>query len=159
GNGMGHIDLSRGADAIVVAPASADFIAKVAQGHADDLLSTLCCARDVRLLVAPAMNRQMWSNAATQRNVQRLRDDGVMVSGPDALATPTGVARVDVQSAADMAKAVDARVAECDVFIGVAAVADYTVAAPAAQKVKKRNEPLTITLQPTVDILASVAAR
>src|SRR5581483_9057959 len=83
GNGMGHIDLSRGADAIVIAPASADFIAKLAHGHADDLLSTLCCARDVRLFVAPAMNRQMWSNAATQRNVEQLRNDGVAILGPD----------------------------------------------------------------------------
>ncbi len=76
-NAMGHIELSRGADAIVVAPASADFIAKLAHGHADDLLSTLCLARDCPLLVAPAMNRQMWSNAATQRNVAQLRADGV----------------------------------------------------------------------------------
>src|SRR5512147_2014110 len=81
-NGMGHIDLSRGADAIVVAPASADFLAKVAHGHADDLLSTLVCARDCPLFVAPAMNRQMWGNAATQRNVARLLADGVTVIGP-----------------------------------------------------------------------------
>src|SRR5512140_2903241 len=77
GNAMGHINLSREADAIIVAPASADFLAKLAQGHADDLLSTLCSARDVGLFVAPAMNRQMWSNAATQRNVAQLRADGV----------------------------------------------------------------------------------
>ena len=81
-NGMGHIDLSRGADAIVVAPASADFLAKVANGHADDLLSTLTLARDCALFVAPAMNRQMWANAATQRNVARLVADGVVVLGP-----------------------------------------------------------------------------
>ena len=81
-NGMGHIDLSRGADAIVVAPASADFLAKAANGHADDLLSTLTLARDCPLFVAPAMNHQMWGNAATQRNVARLVADGVIVLGP-----------------------------------------------------------------------------
>src|SRR5512135_3039524 len=70
--GMAHIHSSRFADAIVIAPASADFIAKLAHGLANDLLSTLCLARDCPLLVAPAMNKQMWSNAATQRNVQRL---------------------------------------------------------------------------------------
>lgn len=83
GNGMAHIDLSRVADAIVIAPASADFMARLAHGHADDLLSTLCLARDCPLSVVPAMNRQMWSNPATQRNVAQLRDDGVAVWGPD----------------------------------------------------------------------------
>jgi phosphopantothenoylcysteine decarboxylase/phosphopantothenate--cysteine ligase len=81
-NGMGHIELSRGVDAIVLAPASADVIAKIANGLGDDLLSTLCLAREAPLLVAPAMNRQMWSNRATQRNVARLRADGVTVIGP-----------------------------------------------------------------------------
>ncbi len=81
-NGMGHIDLSRGADLIVVAPASADFLARLAQGRADDLLASLCLARDCRLAVAPAMNRQMWSHAATQRNVAQLVADGVVVLGP-----------------------------------------------------------------------------
>jgi phosphopantothenoylcysteine decarboxylase/phosphopantothenate--cysteine ligase len=243
-NGMGHIDLSRGADLIVVAPASADFLAKIAHGHADDLLSTLCIARDCPLFVAPAMNRQMWGNAATQRNVAQLVADGVtvlgpgsgeqacgetgdgrmlepeeifaalaawaqpkslagrrvlltagptiepidpvrgitntssgkmgyalaqaaaeagaqvtMVSGPTALDTPAGVARIDVRSAGEMAAAVDARVAQCDIFIAVAAVADYTPEAPSERKIKKDGAPLTITLKPTVDILASVAAR
>ena len=243
-NGMGHIDLSRGADAIVVAPASADFLAKVAHGHADDLLSTLASARDCPLLVAPAMNRQMWANAATRRNVAQLAADGVivlgpgigdqacgetgegrmlepeeilaalvawtqpkvlmgkrvlltagptfeaidpvrgitnlssgkmgfalaqaaaeagatvtLVSGPTALATPANVARVDVQSAADMADAVTARVGACDVFIAVAAVADYTPVEPSDRKRKKDGKPLTLALQPTVDILATIAAR
>src|SRR5215467_3089693 len=81
-NAMGHIDLSRGADAIVVAPASADFIAKLANGHADDLLSTLCLARNCPLLVAPTMNVQMWNNPATQRNIARLQSDGIEVLGP-----------------------------------------------------------------------------
>jgi len=82
-NGMAHIELSRGADLIVIAPASADFLAKLAQGRCDDLLSTLCLARECPLLVAPAMNRQMWESPATQRNVAQLRDDGVAVLGPD----------------------------------------------------------------------------
>ena len=81
-NAMPHIDLSREADAILVAPASADFIAKLAHGLADDLLSTLAVARTCPLLVAPAMNVQMWANAATQRNVQQIRADGVHVLGP-----------------------------------------------------------------------------
>ena len=82
--GMAHIDLTRGADACLVAPATADLIAKLAHGLADDLLSTLCLARDCPLLVAPAMNRQMWSNPATRRNLARLREDGVAILGPAA---------------------------------------------------------------------------
>src|SRR5476651_2565904 len=81
-NAMGHIDLSRHADAIVVAPASADFIAKLAHGFADDLLSALCLARDCPLLIAPAMNVQMWGKAATQRNIAQLRADGIAILGP-----------------------------------------------------------------------------
>ncbi len=243
-NAMGHIDLSRHADAIIVAPASADFIAKLAHGAADDLLSTLCLARDCGLLVAPAMNRQMWSAAATQRNVAQIRADGVevlgpgsgdqacgeigdgrmlepeeilaaliasaqpkhlagkhvlltagptfeaidpvrgitnsssgkmgfalaqacaeagavvtLVAGPTALATPAGVTRHDVTSAADMAAAVDARIASADIFIAVAAVADYTPVKPSASKVKKSDAALTLEFKPTVDILARVAAR
>ncbi len=243
-NGMGHINLSRGADAIVVAPASADFLAKLAHGHADDLLSTLALARDCRLFVAPAMNRQMWANAANQRNVAQLVADGVvvlgpgvgeqacgetgegrmqepeeifaavmasaqpkvlagkrflltagptfeaidpvrgitntssgkmgfalaqaaaeagaavtLVSGPTPLATPPGVLRIDVTSAAQMASAVDSSLRGVDAFVAVAAVADYTPAAPAAKKVKKSDAPLTIALKPTADILANVAAR
>ncbi len=81
-NGMAHIDLTRGAAALLVAPATADFIAKLAHGFADDLLSTLCLARDCPLLVAPAMNRQMWDSPPTRRNVAQLRADGVAVLGP-----------------------------------------------------------------------------
>jgi len=243
-NAMGHIALSRGADAIVVAPATADFIRKLAHGAADDLLSTLCLARECPLLVAPAMNRQMWWNAATQRNVAQLAADGIAILGPDtgelacnengegrmleaaeiyaalvasrqpkvlagkrvlltagptfeaidpvrgitnsssgkmgfalaqaaaeagatvtivagptSRATPAGVTRIDVTSAAQMADAVFARVAACDIFIGVAAVADYTPQQPSGQKVKKSGEPMTLTLKPTTDILATVAAR
>ena len=243
-NGMGHINLTRGAAAIVVAPASADFLAKVANGHADDLLSTLALARDCPMFVAPAMNRQMWASGATQRNIARLVADGVVVlgpgtgdqacgetgdgrmlepeeileaiiavtqpkllqgrtvlltagptfeaidpvrgitntssgkmgyalaqaaaeagaavtliSGPTSLPTPTGVARIDVTSAAQMAAAVDANLGNVDAFVSVAAVADYTPVAPAASKIKKSNGTLTIALRPTVDILTTVAAR
>ena len=79
---MAHIELSREADIILVAPASADFLAKLAHGLADDLLSTLALARNCPLLVAPAMNLQMWSNPATQRNVATLRADGITLLGP-----------------------------------------------------------------------------
>jgi phosphopantothenoylcysteine decarboxylase / phosphopantothenate---cysteine ligase len=80
---MGHIQLSRVADLIVVAPATADLLAKMAQGRADDLASTLLLATDTRVLAAPAMNVRMWSHAATQRNLAQLREDGVLFVGPD----------------------------------------------------------------------------
>lgn len=85
-NNMAHIDVTRGADAILIAPCSADFIYKLAHGVCDDLLSTMCLARPrhVPLLVAPAMNVEMWTNPATQRNVQQLRDDGITIFGPAA---------------------------------------------------------------------------
>ncbi len=79
---MAHIELGRGADALLIAPATADFIAKLAHGMADDLLSSLCLARELPLLVAPAMNRQMWQNPATQRNVARIKADGIQILGP-----------------------------------------------------------------------------
>ena len=81
-NAMAHIDLSRQADLIVVAPASADFLACIANGLADDLLATMVLARDCPLLVAPAMNRQMWENPATQRNIACLAGDGIGILGP-----------------------------------------------------------------------------
>jgi phosphopantothenoylcysteine decarboxylase/phosphopantothenate--cysteine ligase len=98
-NNMAHIDLTRGADAVVVAPASADFLARVANGMADDLLTTLCLARPraTALLAAPAMNREMWDNPATQRNLARLREDGVTVLGPacgDQACGETGLGRM-----------------------------------------------------------------
>ena len=243
-NAMGHINASRGAQAILVAPASANFLAKLAHGVADDLLSTMCMARECPLWVAPAMNVQMWQNPATRRNIERLRADGVtilgpgsgelacnefgdgrmlepeqlfeavaslripkhlggkrvlvtagptfeaidpvrgitnassgkmgfaiaraathagasvtMIAGPTSLPTPIGVERIDVRSAAQMHDAVIARVDDADVFVAVAAVADYTPKASSERKLKKRDEALTITLEPTVDILASVAAR
>src|SRR5262245_15671312 len=106
-NGMGHIDLSRGAKAIVVAPASADFLAKIANGHGDDLLSTLTLARDCALFVAPAMSWQMWANGANQRNVARLAADGVVVLAPgvgDQACGETGAGRM--QEPADIFEAV-----------------------------------------------------
>ncbi|MEM1428616.1 MAG: bifunctional phosphopantothenoylcysteine decarboxylase/phosphopantothenate--cysteine ligase CoaBC [Pseudomonadota bacterium] len=80
---MGHIELSRAADLVVVAPATADLMAKMAQGHADDLASTLLMATDKRVLIAPAMNVRMWEHPATQRNLETLRRDGILIVGPD----------------------------------------------------------------------------
>jgi phosphopantothenoylcysteine decarboxylase/phosphopantothenate--cysteine ligase len=94
---MGHIELSRDRDVIVVAPASADFLAKLAHGLADDLLSSLCLARRCPLIVAPAMNVEMWENVATQRNVETLGADGVRVAGPaagDQACGETGMGRM-----------------------------------------------------------------
>jgi phosphopantothenoylcysteine decarboxylase/phosphopantothenate--cysteine ligase len=86
-NAMAHINLTRAADAVLVAPASADFMAKLAQGRADELLSLLCLARPIQscpLLLAPAMNREMWAHPATQRNLAQLRADGSIILGPGA---------------------------------------------------------------------------
>ena len=80
---MGHIELSRAADIILVAPATADLMAKMAGGHADDLASTLLMATDKRVLIAPAMNVRMWDHAATQRNLRTLKSDGILVAGPN----------------------------------------------------------------------------
>ncbi len=240
---MGHIELSRDRELIVVAPASADFLARLAAGRASDLLSALCLARRCPLLVAPAMNVEMWENPATQRNAAALRADAVriagpaagdqacgetgmgrmleaaeilreieallgpkalagkrvlvtagptqepidpvrvltnlstgkmgyavaraaeeaggdvtLVSGPVSLATPPGVARVDVRTAQEMFDAVKARARGCDVFVSVAAVSDYRVRNRAARKIKKRNgEGLTLQLEENPDILAWVA--
>lgn len=241
---MGHIELSRDRHLIVVAPASADFLAKLAHGLADDLLSSLCLARRCPLIVAPAMNVEMWENAATQRNVDVLHADGVrvagpaagnqacgetgmgrmlepaqlleeigaffapkrlagkrvlvtagpteepvdpvrvitnassgkmgfavaraaqeagadvtLVSGPVSLATPAGVARVNVRTAQEMFEAVKKSAPACDVFISVAAVSDYRVKHPAQQKIKKANgKELALQLEENPDILAWVAA-
>ena len=240
---MGHIELSRDRELIVVAPASADFMAKVAHGLADDLLSTLCVARRCPLMLAPAMNVEIWENAATQRNLGMLRDDGVLiegpvagdqacgetgygrmlepaqiaaeieaffapkrlagkrvlvtagpteepidpvrvltnassgkmgyavaraaqeagaevtlVSGPVSLATPAGVARIDVRTAQEMFEAVKKRAPSSDVFISVAAVADYKAKNPSTQKIKKANgRALTLELEENPDNLAYVA--
>ena len=243
-NNMAHIDLGRDADAILVAPATADFIARVAQGRADDLLSTLALARDVPLIMAPAMNRQMWESPPTQRNVALVRGDGVtvfgpatgeqacgevgmgrmlepeellerlegffvpkvlagrkvvmtagptfeaidpvrgitnissgkmgyalaracaqaggevvLVSGPVSLPVPAGVRCVPVASALQMRAAVLEALPGAQVFIGVAAVADYRPLTTAEHKLKKTSDTLTVALTPNPDILAEVAAR
>ena len=246
-NGMPHIELSREADAILVAPASADFLAKLVHGNADDLLSTMCLARNCPLLVAPAMNKQMWESPATQRNVAQLLKDGVMILGPDSgvqacgetglgrmlepedlfanlfsslnaelpakpfagkrvlitagptiekidpvraitnlssgkmgysiaeaaiemgaevilVSGPTNLTAPDlaeivaVESGTEMLNAVMANISNQDIFISVAAVADYRVANPSAEKIKKSNASLNIELVPNEDILAKVAA-
>lgn len=240
---MGHIELSRDRELIIVAPASADFMAKVAHGLADDLLSALCVARRCPLMLAPAMNVEMWENAATQRNLHLLREDGVLlagpaagdqacgeigmgrmlepaqiaaqiedffqpkllagkrvlvtagpteepidpvrvltnvssgkmgyavaraahdagaevtlVSGPVALATPPGVLRVNVRTAEEMFEAVKKAAKSNDVFISVAAVADYRVKNRAVQKIKKGNGGLSLELEENPDILSWVAS-
>lgn len=244
GNGMAHINLSREADLLLVAPASANYLGKIANGIADNLLTTLTLARDCPLFVAPAMNRQMWNNPATQRNIATLIGDGVTVLGPDSgeqacgeigdgrmlepaellaeviahfqiknlrgrkvlmtagptfeaidpvrgitnlssgkmgfaiaraahdagaevtlvcgpvsLPTPRGVVRVDVTSALEMHTEVMHRAAEQDVFIGVAAVADYRPKSTSPRKTKKDGAPPpVIELVQNPDILADVAA-
>ncbi len=241
---MGHIELSRDRELILVAPASADFMAKVALGLADDLLSTLALARRCPLMLAPAMNVEMWDSPATHRNVLALRDDGVLVagpgagdqacgetgmgrmleaaelleavesffqpkvlagkrvlvtagpteepidpvrvitnlssgkmgfsvaraareagaevtlvSGPVALASPAGVARVDVRSADAMFDAVKAVAGACDIFVSVAAVADYKVKNASREKIKKSDgKPMSLELEPNPDILSYMAS-
>lgn len=249
---MGHIELARWADRIVVAPATADLLARLANGHADDLVTTLCLATTAPLTVCPAMNHRMWLHPATQANISLLRERGaqvigpedgplaegesgpgrltephaivaalaalkdpadapeatqelkglrvvisagptyedldpvryvgnrssgkmgyalaaaavrqgaqvVLVSGPVHLPTPAGVQRVDVRSAAQMRSAVlDALPA--DIYIGAAAVSDYTPRQIAPQKLKKTagTQTLTLELVRTADILAEVAAQ
>ncbi len=243
GDGMEHIHLGRQADLLLIAPASADFLARLSLGLANDALTTLCLAHEGPLAVAPAMNQAMWRHPTTQEHVQRLRERGVkilgpatgdqacgeqgpgrmlepaeiiaglgdlfgepvlrglkvmltagptreaidpvrylsnhssgkmgyaiaaaaqragarvtLVSGPSALATPAGVERIDVESAADMRDEVLSRLADMDIFIGAAAVADYRVAEPAEQKIKKSDELLQLSLVRNPDILSEVAA-
>jgi len=241
-SGMGHIELARWADQVLVAPATASFIARLAHGLADDLLSTICLATTAPLVLAPAMNQQMWLNPATQANCALLRERGVtlagpatgsqacgetgpgrmmepadlvallhlpsslalegkhvvvtagptyedidpvryignrssgkmgfavseaaalmgarvsLVAGPVKLATPAGVHRTDVRSAREMRDAAVALAASADVFVGVAAVADFTPEKPATQKIKKGASKLKIDLVRTPDILGEVAA-
>ena len=242
-NGMPHIELSRDANAILVAPASADFIAKLVHGRADDLLSTLCLARDCSLLVAPAMNKQMWENSATQRNITQLKKDNVTILGPDsgeqacgevgrgrlleaeallllvnahftpkllagkhvlitagatvemidpvraitnlssgkmgyaiaqaaadmgaevtlvsgvtALTIPKNVNNIVATSAEKMYQAVMSNISKQDVFISVAAVADYSPVETAIEKIKKSEASLVINLKRNQDILADVAS-
>lgn len=241
--GMGHIELARWADAVLVAPASANFMARLAQGRADDLLSTVCLATEAPVAVAPAMNQQMWGNAATQANLATLKKNGVrifgpaegsqacgevgpgrmlepaelvmlvsdlfasgeldgltvvvtagptweaidpvrgltnrssgkmgyavaaaaveagarviLISGPTSLPDPERAHTIRVESAQEMHDAVHAHVADADIFIGVAAVADYRPTQAAKDKIKKTQEKMTLELARTPDILASVAA-
>lgn len=246
-NGMPHIELSRDADAILIAPASADFLAKLVHGRADDLLSTLCLARDCSLLVAPAMNKQMWENPATQRNIAQLIKDNItilgpvsgeqacgeiglgrmleaehllddltsfftqkllagkrvlitagatlemidpvraitnlssgkmgyalaksaadmgaivtLISGATAMGAPANVTNIRATSADAMYQAVMQNIASQDIFISVAAVADYTPVETLAQKIKKTDSAadtmLNLSLKKTKDILADVAS-
>jgi phosphopantothenoylcysteine decarboxylase/phosphopantothenate--cysteine ligase len=246
-NNMPHIDLTRGVDAIVIAPCSADFMSKLAHGACDDLLSTLCVARPLLLplLIAPAMNVEMWQNPATQRNLRQLREDGIqilgpeagdqacgetgmgrmlepeylleevvaalhlkllagkrvlitagptfepidpvrgitnlssgkmgyaiaraareagaevtLVSGPTALAAPYGLHRINVHTAQQMYDVVLSHAADQDIFIAVAAVADWRVANVSEQKLKKTADGGAPQLQfeQNPDILAAVAA-
>lgn len=244
--GMGHIELARWADLIVVAPATADLIARIAQGHANDLLTTLILATDAKIALAPAMNQGMWRNAVTQSNVQKLINRGfkilgpdvgnqacgdvgpgrmlepstlverlansyesmvltgkkivitagptqenidpvryitnhssgkmgfaiaeaaveqgaevILVSGPVALKTPDKVKRIDVISAKDMLQACEETM-PCDLFIAVAAVADFKPQLVASQKLKKQadNETgLLLELIRNPDILATISKR
>jgi phosphopantothenoylcysteine decarboxylase/phosphopantothenate--cysteine ligase len=240
---MGHIELARWADLVLVAPATADFMARLACGMADDLLTTLCLATTAPLVLVPAMNQQMWQAPATQGNKAVLVQRGIrfvgpaegdqacgefgpgrmvepaqivdalsaafatgeltgrrvlvtagptreaidpvryisnrssgkmgyaiaraaaeagaavtLISGPVSLAAPDGVNCVTVESAAEMADAVLKHVAECDIFIAAAAVADYRCASPARRKIKKSDAEWILTLAATTDILARVAS-
>ena len=240
---MGHIELARWAQIVLIAPASADFIARLAVGRADDLLTTLCVATEAPILLAPAMNRVMWANKATQANIETLVARGVrilgpgsgnqacgeigvgrmweplklaevlleppvnaglltglnvlitagptrerldpvryltnrssgkmgfavaaaareagahvtVVSGPVQLQTPVGVTRINVESARDMYAAVHRHVADADVFIAAAAVADFQPVTVAKQKIKKQGGSVNLELEPAPDIIKSVA--
>ena len=243
---MGHIELARWADSVVIAPATANLIAKLANGLADDLLTTSCLATDAPIFIAPAMNTKMWQHRATQRNVERLRDDGVtvlgpgegeqacgewgpgrmiepaeiaetvvaamrtaqslagvkvlitagptrefldpvrfisnrssgrqgfalaeaardagaevtLVAGPVQLPTPANVQRIDVVSAREMKAAVGERVTAADIFISVAAVADYRPSHFYQQKMKKierENGEMRVAFKENDDIVGSIA--
>ena len=242
---MGHIELARWADLVLIAPATADFLARLAHGRADDLLTTLCLATASPIAVAPAMNRLMWANAATQANVATLKGRGVsflgpaegdqacgevgpgrmlepleiasrvdvllppigpltgqrvlitagptreridpvrfisnrssgkmgfavaqaareagaevvLVAGPVALPTPSGIRRIDVESAADMLNAVLREVDGTDIFISTAAVADYRPERAATQKIKKASDKMNLEMERTIDVIGTVAAR
>jgi phosphopantothenoylcysteine decarboxylase / phosphopantothenate---cysteine ligase len=243
-NNMVHINLTRQADLVLIAPATANLMAKLANGIADDLLTTLCLASTLPLMVAPAMNREMWQAPATQRNMAQLKADGVqilgpgsgeqacgeigdgrmlephelvaavcahfqpqvlkgvkvlltagptcepidpvrmitnrssgktgyalaraaqeagaevtLVSGPTNLPCPHGVSRVSVQTAQQMHDAVMQRAQASDIFVAVAAVADWRVANASAEKLKKTdNQPPTLEFALNPDILKDVAS-
>jgi phosphopantothenoylcysteine decarboxylase / phosphopantothenate---cysteine ligase len=238
-----HIAVAQRTDLLLVAPATADTLAKFAQGIADDFLTTLYLASTAPVVVAPAMNVNMWNHAATQANLDVLRSRGVhvvnpdegylacgmtgagrlagqeqivtavrealrfkrdlegqavlitagptcedldpvryltnrssgkmgyavaeatarrgaktiLISGPTSLETPNGVQRIDVRTAEEMLRAVNENFEKATIAIFAAAVADYRPAKSFDQKIKREKEPLTITLEPNADILATVA--
>ena len=238
-----HIAVAQRTDLLLVAPATADILAKFARGIADDFLTTLYLASTAPVVVAPAMNVNMWNHAATQENVEMLRARGVrivdpdegylacgmtgagrlagqqaivaavhealhavrdlagekilvtagptresldpvryltnrssgkmgyavaeaaakrgahvlLVSGPASLETPAGVERIDVQTAEEMHAAVLEKMKDCSIAFFAAAVSDYRPAEPNGQKIKRNKEPMNLSLEPTPDILASVA--
>ncbi len=239
---MGHIELARWADLVLIAPASADFMARISHGQADDILSTLILATSAQIAVAPAMNRAMWANSSTQTNLKVLAERGyhifgpaegeqacgdvglgrmsepdeigrlsaalfdtgrlagrhfvitggptrealdpvryisnhssgkmayalaaeavaegakvTLISGPVALQTPGSVNRIDVVSAAEMLQVTLEHASDCDVFIGVAAVADYRAAQIESKKSKKSEEQMQLTLLRNPDIISEVA--
>ncbi|ODB93989.1 phosphopantothenoylcysteine decarboxylase [Candidatus Thiodiazotropha endoloripes] len=240
---MDHISLARWAELVLVAPATANFMAKLASGQADDLLTTLCLATTAPISIAPAMNHQMWLNRATQENLEKLLSRGVvcwgpaegdqacgengpgrmvepellqqqvqqfftqgalsgvrvlmtagstrepidpvrfignrssgkmgyalaealseqgaevtLVSGPVTVSPPVGITRIDVEQAEEMRQEVINRVAQADIFIGVAAVADYRPRQVADEKIKKDRQLVTLELVKNPDILAEVAS-
>jgi len=240
---MGHIELARWAELILIAPTTADLMARLAHGHADDLLTATCLASTAPIAIAPAMNQQMWQAPPTRGNLERLVTNGVrvlgpgvgdqacgdvgpgrmldpneiveralgllgagpltglavlvtagptreaidpvryisnrssgkmgysvaaaaaesggrvlLVSGPTALPSPAGVERVAVTTAQEMHAQVMAHAPASDIFVAAAAVADYTPAAPARSKLKKRAERMSLPLIRTADIVAAVAA-
>jgi phosphopantothenoylcysteine decarboxylase/phosphopantothenate--cysteine ligase len=242
-NAMDHIDLARWSDLLIIAPATADTIAKLASGHADNLLLTIALATQDSIAIAPAMNQQMYQNAATLENIQSLKQRGIRVWGPDEgeqacgevgpgrmlepvhllqltldlykpgclagrkvmitagptreaidpvryisnrssgkmgyalaqaaldagaevtlvsgpvnLSSPRAATLLSCQSADDMYQQVMQHIDTQDIFIACAAVADYRVADIAAQKIKKADQEMTLTLVKNPDILASVAA-
>ena len=239
---MGHIELARWADLVLIAPATADFIARISHGQANDILSTMVLATSAKIAVAPAMNQAMWADDSTTTNLNTLVDRGyhifgpaegeqacgdvgpgrmlepaqllelssslfetgllagknivitggptreaidpvrfisnhssgkmayalaaeaasagakvTLISGPVNLATPDSVHRIDVVSAAQMLDATLEHMSNCDVFIGVAAVADYRPAEVEVQKIKKSDEQMQLTLIKNPDIISEVA--
>ncbi|EOW2371852.1 bifunctional phosphopantothenoylcysteine decarboxylase/phosphopantothenate--cysteine ligase CoaBC [Cronobacter sakazakii] len=241
---MGHIELGKWADLVILAPATADLIARVAAGMANDLVTTICLATPSPVAVVPAMNQQMYRNIATQQNIERLASRGLRIWGPDsgsqacgdvgpgrmldpleivelavkhfapvndlqhlnimitagptrerldpvryitndssgkmgfaiaaaasargarvtlvagpvALPTPSGVERIDVESALEMEAAVQQRAQQQQIFIGCAAVADYRAETISSEKIKKQGDELTLKMVKNPDIVAGVAA-
>lgn len=240
---MHHIQLAKWADIILIAPATANIIAKLTQGFADDLLSAICLASKARVIIAPAMNQQMWLHCATQQNINQLTQRGVilfgpangiqacgdngpgrmlepaeivdalspitkpflnnlrilitagatsepidpvrfitnkssgkmgyalvqaakiagayvtLISGETAVSSPLCDQLIKATTATDMQHAVEHHIDNHDIFISVAAVSDFTVVNPSAQKIKRGKETFTLTLAPTTDILSTIAKR